>query len=214
MSELLPRRAVLEALGLYLGARLATAARLGFGRPRRAAVGIFAALVAGCAVHAVQGATTVEPIVMLNAFAQVLVVSIAEVLVCWVVPLGASGVPGSPHHRDQQLLVPLVVSAILFGAYHYAHSPPFDTFRMVVLSTAVGMATGVFFVVSRDVYGTIVFHSALALVGVLEAMDRAGALASFARPRLSLIAMAAAASITLVLVHRSWLAEREVHGIR
>lgn len=161
-----------------------------------------------------QGATTVEPIVMLNAFAQVLVVSIAEVLVCWVVPLGAFAALLRSRAKAFRLLVPLVVSAILFGAYHYAHSPPFDTFRMVVLLTAVGMATGVFFVVSRDVYGTIVFHSALALVGVLEAMDRAGALASFTRPRLSLIAMAAAASITLVLVHRSWLAEREVHGIR
>lgn len=189
----------------FVEARHATAARLGFGGPRRAAVTVLAAVILGFAVHAVRGPMTTDPIALLNAFAQVLVVSIAEVLVCWVAPLGAFAALLRSSGRAFQLLVPLLVSAILFGAYHYAHSPPFNTLRMVALLSAVGVATGMFFVVSRDVYGTIVFHSVLALVGVIEAMDRTGALASLARPRPSLIAMAAVASITLVLLHRSWL---------
>jgi hypothetical protein len=189
----------------YVAARLVTADRLGFGLPRRTVIAVLAAVILGLAVHAMRGPTTPDRIAMLNAFSQVLVVSIAEVLVCWVVPGGAFAALLASKGAALRLGLPLLVSALLFGAYHYAHSPPFDTLRMVALLSAVGMATGVFFLASRDVYGTIVFHNALALVGVLGAMDRTGALQSFTRPRASLIAMAAVASITLAGLHYSWL---------
>ena len=41
--------------------------------------------VFGFAFYALQGAPAWNPIVLINAYAQVLVGSIAEVLVCWVV---------------------------------------------------------------------------------------------------------------------------------
>jgi hypothetical protein len=189
----------------FVRAGLATPAQLGFRRAQHAVVALIVAAIAGFAVYALQQPPTLTPVVMLNGFAQVLVVSIAEVLVCWVVLTAGLTRFVRAKNRVTQLIVGLVVSAVLFGAYHYAHSPPFNTFRMVTLLAAVGLVTGLFFLVSRDVYATIVFHNFLALLGVLQAVDRAGALQAFTHPQLPLIAMATLASVVLVVLHRLWL---------
>lgn len=169
----------------------------GVAEPPRVLLTALAGIALGAIILRVQGLATWHPTVLLNAFAQVLVVSIAEVLVCWGLLGGAvRNVLGSG-------LIPLaaaiVVSAVAFGVYHVAHSPPFDAPRMVLLLTGVGIVTGVFFFLSQDLYGTILFHNAFALRGVTEALADSGRLPFYRRPQVSLLATAAAAILILIV---------------
>lgn len=36
------------------------------------------------------------------------------------------------------MIVAAIVASVLFGVYHFAHSPPFNTVDLVVLLTAIG----------------------------------------------------------------------------
>jgi hypothetical protein len=74
--------------------------------------------------------------------------------------------------------VAALVASGLFGLYHFAHSPPFDTWPMVGLLSIVGLATGAFFFVSRDLLGTVLFHNFLGTFGVVQALAGAGAVAT------------------------------------
>jgi hypothetical protein len=94
-----------------------------------------------------------------------------------------------------------VVAAVLFGVYHYAHSPPFNTHAMVVLLTSVGLVTGTFFFISRDIYGTVVFHNFLGVFGVLGSLERSGRLETYTVPQLGLLGTAAAAVAVLAAIH-------------
>ncbi len=64
--------------------------------------------------------------------------------------------------------------SMVFGLYHFAHSPPFNTIGMVALLALIGLGTSLFFFVSRDVYATIVFHNFLGAFGVILALKTAG----------------------------------------
>ena len=59
--------------------------------------------------------------------------------------------------RATSIVLAAVLASALFGAYHYAHSTPFNTLQMVLLLAVVGLFTSAFFFVSRDIAGTIVF---------------------------------------------------------
>jgi len=61
----------------------------GFSSPGRTVVSIFIATIIGVSFLFIQRPPSWNPIILMNGFAQTLVVSIAEVLVCWAV-LGAS----------------------------------------------------------------------------------------------------------------------------
>ena len=138
-----------------------------------------------------------DPVILMNASAQVLVVSIAEVVVCWALlgavvrnALGAGMVPAA---------AAVVAAALAFGVYHFAHSPPFNTPAMVLLLSVVGVATGVFFFLVGDLDSTIVLHNAFALRGVVQALGDSGNLDRYASPQPALIATALAAIVALVL---------------
>ena len=94
--------------------------------------------------------------------------------------------------------IAVVFAAFAFGAYHFAHSPPFNTPTMVLLLSGVGVATGVFFFLGGDLYSTIVLHNAFAIRGVIDALAEAGNLDRYASPQLPLIATAIAATVVLV----------------
>jgi hypothetical protein len=147
--------------------------------PLRTPVAVAAGFVLGGAAYALQGAPTWEPVVLANAFAQVFVVSAAEVVVCWV--LVGNTVREAVRGRNRYLapVIATIVASVLFGVYHFAHSPPFDTWGMVGLLTVVGLFTSVFYFVSRDVWGTIAFHNMLALYGVVSALVEQGAVSAF-----------------------------------
>jgi hypothetical protein len=151
-------------------------ARAGLRAGRKTPVAILAGLALGLAAYFLQGAPSSDPIVLANAFSQVLVVSAAEVIVCWsIVGVAVEAALVGRLGRLASWVAALVASA-LFGLYHYAHSAPFDTLPMVALLSAVGLVTSAFFFASRDVAATIVFHNFLGTFGVVQALAAAKAL--------------------------------------
>jgi hypothetical protein len=159
----------------------------GFTSHVRTVVSVIIATIIGVSFLFIQRPPSWNPIILLNGFAQTLVVSIAEVLVCWVV-MGVS--IASLHIFEKKRLsitLGLVASAIAFGVYHFAHSPPFNTLRMVALLTIVGLLSGLYFFLSRNVYGTIIFHNFLALKGVTQALADSGRLQAFAQPQVPIL---------------------------
>jgi hypothetical protein len=180
-------------------------ALLGFGTPRRTVVAVTFGLVLGGSAYLGQGPPSLHPVVVLNAFAQVFPVSAAEVLTCWAL-VGAAAVAstGAVSTRIVSRLTAAGLASVLFGVYHIAHSPPFNAPRMIALLTVVGLATSVFFFLSGDVYGTIVFHNFLATFGVLRTLAAAGALARYTTPSSALLGTALV-SLGLIIVMHGWL---------
>jgi hypothetical protein len=153
------------------------AGRCGWRLGPRCALAAAAGLALGGLAYIAQGAPSRHPVVVANAYAQVFVVSAAEVAVCW----GAVGIAVEAAFGRRSLLatgVAMLVASALFGLYHFAHSPPFDTWPMVGLLSVVGLATGAFFFVSRDLLGTALFHNFLGTFGVVQALAGAGAVAT------------------------------------
>ena len=159
-------------------ARGAESTYSGFGPLRRTGFAILAGFGLGFAFYVLQGAPSLDPVVLVNAFAQVLVVSAAEILVCWSVVSWATWLAVRRMGHLPALLIAALVSSVLFGVYHFAHSPPFNTFAMVAFLSVVGLATSLFYFVSRDTLGTIVFHNFLGTYGVVEALAKADALST------------------------------------
>jgi CAAX prenyl protease-like protein len=103
------------------------------------------------------------------------------------------------------IVLAAIVSSVLFGVYHFAHSPPFNTVGFVVLLTVIGLVTSLFYFVSRDVYGTIAFHNFAGILGVVRALESSGTLGSYERPLLALLVTAVVAVGLLVAAHVLWL---------
>lgn len=160
----------------------------------------------GFVLYFLQGAPTFNPVVILNAFAQVLVGSIAEVLVCWAV-IGSIAEAMLRYRRGRWVSVFLaaLVASVLFGVFHFAHSPPFNTVGTVVFLSAIGLLTSAFFFISRDVYGTITFHNFQGIFGVIGALEASGNLASFERPMIPVLIMAVVAVALLIAAHVFWI---------
>jgi hypothetical protein len=170
------------------------------------AIAVVIGVVIGFAFYALQGAPSWNPVVIINAYAQALVVSIAEVLVCWAVIGSVSqALLQQDRGRWVSLILAAIIASVLFGVYHFAHSPPFNTVGTVVFLSVIGLVTSVFFFISRDVYGTIAFHNFLGIFGVIGALDASGNLASFERPIVPLLVMAVIAIALLIAAHVLWL---------
>jgi hypothetical protein len=192
-------------LRLLAGLRVLSPQGAGFRRLPHAIAGTLAGGVFGFVFYAVQGPPTFDPVVISNAFAQVLVVSVAEIVVCWAVVGTVTEALLRERGRWVSLVSAALVASVLFGVYHFAHSPPFSTPGFVVFLTAIGLATSLFFFILRDVYGTIVFHNFFGIFGVLQSLEASDGLASFERPVPSLLVMAAVAIALLVTTHVLWL---------
>ncbi len=134
---------------------------------------------------------------MLNAYSQVFVVSMAEVVVCWSVAatMVALGIKAS---KWIAIPVAAAVASLLFGAYHFAHSPPFNTVGMVSFLSVIGLLTSAVFFVSRDVYATILFHNFLGMFGVVQALAAQDKLAVFQTVQAPLVGTALVALLVLV----------------
>jgi hypothetical protein len=179
----------------------------GFGRSTPSGVQSVTALVLGSALYWVQGAPSTDAVVLLNAFSQVLVVSAAEVVVCWAVLGVTVEALLKPHGRAISIIGATLVASGMFGIYHFAHSAPFNTIGMVALLTVVGLATSAFFFIGRDVYATILFHNFLGVFGVVQALAASGrldALTALQAPLLimALAALGSLAALDLILLRR------------
>jgi hypothetical protein len=184
-----------------------SAQQAGFRGIGHAAIAVVIGVVLGFAFYALQGAPSFNPIVLINAYSQVLVTSIAEVLVCWAVlgSLNQSLLQEQGRGRWVSVILAAIIASVLFGIYHFAHSPPFNTIPLVVFLSVIGLVTSVFFFVSRDVYGTIAFHNFLGIFGVIRALDASGNLATFERPVVPLLVIAVVAIAVVTSMHALWL---------
>src|SRR5215207_1557125 len=139
---------VLSAIAIrhLLKAQLLKPEQLGLNKSRLRTAAIIASAAAGAlALFMLQNPRTTEPIVVFNAFMQVLPVSIAEVMVCWV--LIDSSFESLAKNINKGRIVSFIVGAnaasVLFGVYHYAHSPSFNQTSMVLFLMLPSVATGV-----------------------------------------------------------------------
>jgi len=169
----------------------------GFGSFGRSVVWVPLGTVLGLVLFFGQGAPSTDPIVILNAFSQVFVVSAAEVLVCWSV---VAGILALVINRSRWIAFPIagIVASILFGIYHFAHSAPFNTMPMVAFLGMIGLLTSIFFFASRDVYATIVFHTFLGVFGVVRAAVAQDNFTSFETLQAPLVASALVALVVLI----------------
>lgn len=169
----------------------------GLARRRRIAASVLLGLGLGAAVLAVQGLPTWHPIVLVNTFLQVVVVSIAEVMVCWAI-LGTV-VRNSVGPGPRGMMAGLVAAALAFGLYHFAHSPPFNSLGMVGFLSIMGLVTGLYFFVARDLYGTVLFHNAVAVKGVTTALAETDRLEFYERLQWPLLVTGIGAVLVLIL---------------
>ena len=193
-SMLLLRRLVLTGA--------VTAPEAGFGRPRRSVVSVTLGAVLGAAFLAAQDPPAVPLVVIINVFAQVLPVSIAEVLVCWSI-IGSVAVSSVDQRAGRTInaIVLTAVASVAFGVYHVGHSPPFNSPTMIALLTAVGVVTSAVFLALRDVYGTVMFHNFLAVHGVLRTLIETGKVTEYATPMAPLL-ITGIGSVALLMVAR------------
>jgi hypothetical protein len=196
-----------SALVIRLVSRAGTVSteRAGFRGLGHAAIAVLIGAVLGFGIYALQGAPTWNPVLLINAYAQVLVGSIAEILVCWAVIGSVSQALLRDSGRWVSLILAALMASVFFGLYHFGHSPPFNTVALVVFLSVIGLLTSVFFFASRDVYGTIAFHNFLGITGVIGALESSGNLAVFERPIIPLLAMAVVAIALLIAAHVLWL---------
>jgi hypothetical protein len=164
------------ALRASVASGVVTLKQLGFRSLRRTAVAIVIAGLAGC------------------GFAQVLTVSIAEVVVCWAL-MGAT-FEGLTRTRGRwvSLIVGIVVADLFFGVYHFAHSAPFNQLSMVLFLMIPGLVTSLVYFLGRDIYATIVIQNFLGMLGVMQNID----VAFFSRPLYPLYALMLISVLTLV----------------
>ena len=185
--------------------------QLGLRSPRRTLVAVLIAGVAGIVVYLIQQPSSTDPIVVANAFAQVLPVSIAEIVICWVIVGGSVAALLRTREVHPYLVngIALVVASLLFGVYHIAHSPPFNTPAMIGLLTVVSIGTGLFYFAGHSLYGALVFHNFLALFGVTAALAQAGQLGPYQAPILPLLATALLSLIILVGLERMFVRDAD-----
>ncbi len=179
--------------------------RAGFAGLLHALVAVGVGLVIGGAFFTIQKPPSRHPMVLINGFAQVWIVSSAEIMVCWAVVGAVAAVRLKASDVPAPTVLAALLAALLFGLYHVAHSPPFNTRSMIAKLSFVGLATSAFFFISRDIYGTVVFHNFLALFGVLSSLRQAEALDRFEKPILPLLLTALSSLVLLILIHVAWL---------
>lgn len=162
---------------------------------KRLVLGIALGVALGLVFFFAQSFSSRHPILILNAYSQVLVVSMAEVIVCWVLVGGSIANLGK---NPIYIVLALIISSILFGLYHFGHSPPFNTFKMVMMLSIVGLFTGVFYFLTRSIYGTILFHNFMGMKGVTDALADGGRIESFKGFQIPIVATAVIALVVLL----------------
>ena len=202
----------LAVLGLLIRGGCLTRNAAGFAPRTPSAPRLTFALAMGIALFMLQGPPSLDPVVLLNAFCQVLVVSVAEVIVCWAVVGAVVEAVLKPHGRAVSIIGAAVAASAAFGIYHFAHSAPFNSIAMVALLSAVGLVTSGIFFATRDVYATILFHNFLGLFGVVQALVGSGQLSAYAAVQRPLVVMAAASHVVLAL--SDWILIRRPGGGR
>ena len=176
--------------------------------PARLIIGIAIGLGLGLLFFFTQSFPSRHPILIANAYCQVLVVSIAEVLVCWVLVGGSIANMGK---NPIYIILAVIISSLLFGLYHFGHSPPFNTLKLVTILTIVGLVTGTFYFLTRNFHGTILFHNFMGIKGVTEALAKSDRIESFKELQIPILATAIVAVIILIVLDKMFLRQAIVY---
>ncbi len=169
---------------------------------------LIAAILLGLGYHAAAGEGLGNEVVLINAFAQVFVVSAAEVIVCWGLVGIATESSLCPRLGKWSSIGAAIAASVAFGAYHFAHSPPFNTPTMVAFLTVVGLGTSLFFFLTRDLLATIVFHNFPAVAGVTRALAERSELDTLTYLQPPLLATAALSLLVVLAGERLALGNR------
>jgi hypothetical protein len=192
---------VLSAIAIryLLKAQLVKPRQLGLSKSRlRTAAIIGSAAAGGLALFMLQNPRTTEPIIVFNAFMQVLPVSIAEVMVCWAL-IGSSFESLAKNNNKARILSVLagaVAASLLFGVYHYAHSPPFNQTSMVLFLMLPSIATAVTYFLGRDIYAAVIVQNFMGIVGVLAGLPN---LEVYRQPMVPIYALSVVSVAALII---------------
>jgi hypothetical protein len=203
------------AIRYLLKAQLLKPEQLGLSKSRfRTAAIIASAAAGGLALFMLQNPRTTEPIVVFNAFMQVLPVSIAEVMVCWAL-IGSSFESLAKNNNNQRRIVSSVVvgavaASVLFGVYHYAHSPPFNQISMVLFLMLPSIATAVTYFLGRDIYAAVIVQNFMGIVGVMAGLPD---LQVYRQPMVPIYALSAV-SVTALVISVSVMMKKNEKGIQ
>jgi hypothetical protein len=154
-------------LQFRLSSEVARLSQLGFQSIQRTLLSILAAVLIGVAYLLVIRPATLTPLIVLNGFAQVLTVSIAEVIVCWAAVGTSLEWLAQSKGKSAAVIIGFGVATILFSLYHLGHSAPFNQVNMMLFLLVPGVLTSLFYVISREIYATIIFHNFQGMVGVI-----------------------------------------------
>jgi hypothetical protein len=178
--------------------RFVTPKQLGFqSSAKRVIVAIVIAIFIGFAIFIIQKPASLNPVVILNVFSQTLPGSIAEVIVCWAV-VGTAFESTFFRPKAKKVISVILaasVSTMLFGIYHFAHSPPFNQPNMVLFLMYPGVLTSIVYFIGRDIYATVVFHNFQALYGVTNNVN----IDSLLNPIYPIVVLAIVSILVLVL---------------
>jgi hypothetical protein len=197
---------VLSAIAIryLLKAQLIKPEQLGLSKSRlRTAAIIGSAVVGGLTLFVLQNPRTLEPLIVFNVFMQALPVSIAEVMVCWAL-IGSSfeSVARNNNNNNNKrrivssVIVSAVAASVLFGVYHYAHSPPFNQTTIVLFLMLPSIATAVTFFLGRDIYAAVIVQNFMGIVGVLAGLPN---LEVYRQPMVPIYALSAVSVAALVI---------------
>ena len=192
---------VLSAIAIryLLKAQLVKPEQLGLNKSRiRTAAVIASAAAGGLALFMLQNPRTLEPIVVFNVFMQALPVSIAEVMVCWAL-IGSSFESIAKNNNKRKIMsviVGAIAASVLFGVYHYAHSPPFNQTSIVLFLMFPSIATAVTYFLGRDIYATVIVQNFMGIFGVIANLP---ALEPFRQPMVPIYVLSAVSVAVLVI---------------
>jgi len=110
-------------------------------------------------------------IALFNAFAFIIPVAVAEVMICWVL----IGTHVQAYIRNGSaavsIILGVVTTAFLFGISFTAHSPPLNQPGVLLLLCVIGAGTALFFFAVRDVYTSVIFVACATLPVMLQRVD-------------------------------------------
>jgi hypothetical protein len=150
-----------------LTSRIWTAEQAGFQSFRQTLITILIALVLGFIDLLLTRLNHLPWLVILNGYVQVLPTSIAEILVCWVLVGHSFESLLKPHKRWLALLVGIITATLFFSAYHLGHSAPFNQLPLMLILLMPGLVTSLFYLITREIYATILFHNFQGIIGVI-----------------------------------------------
>jgi hypothetical protein len=191
--------------------RFNTLKQLGFCPIKRTLKVVAIAAVIGFILFVVQRPASLNPVVIMNVFAQTLPTSIAEVLVCWSL-LGVTmesiakrrrrKIRSNNNYKNSGKIIAAAIvgvgaaaSTLVFGVYHFAHSPPFNQPSMVLLLMYPGILTSIVYFIGRDIYAAVIFHNSQALFGVMAGIN----IELFSRPVYPIMVLGIVSMLVLII---------------